>query len=194
MNSSSLFLKTKPWEKDKYEVTRKSVRNHPRRNPHLNISSCRAVYDTDIDYEKTYWKLGDVVKFGRAYYDYEVRNNWRSWYFKKEDIDAYIKENCVRREKIPLYAEEQYAIILSRYKWIKYKWHGIYKDYGSVIMMLSGSMAGHIRRFYACSPWQRIDTFPYQQQDLTELFQGTTVGSNEKNFLERLMRKFGNEN
>ena len=192
--NSRIFLKTKPWEKERYEVTREIFKHSLRGNPNLRTSNYRAVYDSEIDYEKTFWNLGDIVKFGGAYHDYQIKNTWRYWYYKKDDIDNYIKNNCLRNEKTPLYAAHQYAIILSRYKWIKYKWHGIYRDYGTVIMMLSGSKVGHIRRFYACTPWSRIDIYPYASNTYTDLFQGTSVGSDVKNFLERLMRKFGNEN
>jgi hypothetical protein len=192
--NSRLFLKTKPWEKDRYEVIREPEKQHPRGNPNLSVAPYRSVYDTDIDYEKTYWKLGDVVRFGSAYHDYLLKKSWKYWYYKKEDMDAHIKENCLRHEKTPLYAAHEYAIILSRYKWIKYKWHGIYRDYGSVIMMLTGSRPGYIRRFYACSPWNKIDTYPYRYDSTKVLFYETPIGADVKNFLERLMRKFGNEN
>jgi hypothetical protein len=189
MNDSRLFLKTKPWEKDRYETTKSCKMRYPRGN----VTECRVVYDTDIDYSKTYWKLGDIVQFGTSYHDYEVRYSWRQWYLTEKDLQKYIKENCPRRYHTPLYAQNQYAIILSRYKLTKYKWHGKFRDYGTVIMMLSGSHIGHIRRYFVCRPWNKIDTYPYQY-DQTELLQGTTVGTDVKNFLERLMRKFGNEN
>jgi len=46
--------------------------------------------------------------------------------------------------KYPRYAIGEYGVILERYRITKYKGLGEYKDYGVVVMMISGKKKGHI--------------------------------------------------
>jgi hypothetical protein len=173
----------KPWNPYRYETIKTS--RHSRRGN----SDYRVIYNNLTDYNKTWWKLGDLIKFDNGYNIYPVIDNWQLWCYKNSDRERYIKENCKRVQHIPLYASGQMAIILGRYRVKKFKWHGIYRDYGTVIMMLSGSSIGHIRRYYIKTPWSRLDSYPYNNNNHSELFQGVTVGNNIKVFLENLVEK-----
>ena len=63
---------------------------------------------------------------------------------RKGDIFRF-EDNPVR-DKLPSYAIGQFAVILERYRVIKYKEMCTFYDYYAVIMMLSGIKKGHIRK------------------------------------------------
>jgi hypothetical protein len=88
---------------------------------------------------------------------------WPRWFIKSdEEYCNYLKKHCPRTNIVPLYAHEQYAIIINRYRWIKEKYKTFY-DYGSIIMMLSGKRIGHIRRYYVTTPWSFVAGHPYKK-------------------------------
>lgn len=153
---------------------------------------CLTQYEVLSNYDLTYWKIGDLIKFQHGFIGFDRNEEWQSWYLKDEDLQKYLEENFPRHEKVPKYARNQYAIILARYKFTKFKCK-TFRDYGSIVMMLTGSNVGHIRRFYNCSPWDRVDMFPYcnieKHIDHDTLFHGVKINRNKLKFLEKLMEK-----
>jgi len=84
---------------------------------------------------------------------------------KKEDYlnSLHNDKNVVRNETIPLYARTEYGMIVARYKWIKDKVWKVFYDYGSIILMLTGPRAGHMRRFYFKCPYDKVAKYPYKK-------------------------------
>lgn len=122
----------------------------------------QADYKLVEDYHhKAYWVRGDIIILGSGYYGPPTAE-WRKWFQPKEDYLKYLHENRVRDKRIPLYARSEYALLLSRYKWTKHK-DMIYRDYGTILMMLTGSRQGHILKIYASTPFDIYATFPYGQ-------------------------------
>ena len=116
------------------------------------------------DRPQSYWFRGDIVVFGDGYHNaFTRRHDWRKWFMSNEDylnrLDS--DETLQRVTKIPLYARSQYAMIASRYKWVKDKGWNVFYDYGSIILMLTGPRAGHMRRFYITCPFQKVARYPY---------------------------------
>jgi hypothetical protein len=109
-----------------------------------------------------------------------------------------MRKNRLYDKRIPGYARNQYAIVLARYRWTKYKGYQNYRDYGSFIMMLSGDKIGHIRKYYATTPWGEIGRFPYTKMKYNKkpetLFQGVEIGNDSIIFLENLVRTLSNGN
>jgi len=106
----------------------------------------------------TTWKRGDIVKFGTGYfgsYDY------KDWFLTNEDKALRYS----RDKRIPLYAINEYAVLIIRYRVVKNKHGHIFRDYGSHIMMLTGSKIGKMRRYYSCIPFELVDNFPYKRDD-----------------------------
>ena len=68
----------------------------------------------------------------------------------------------IRNINIPKYARNAYAIILARYKWTKYKKYMTFRDYGCIIMMLTGPRIGHVRKYYAKIPYSTVCKYPYE--------------------------------
>lgn len=50
-------------------------------------------------------------------------------------------------DNFPKYARGEFAVVLSRYRYIKHKYKN-YIDYGAVVMFVSGQRKGYSRRFY----------------------------------------------
>jgi hypothetical protein len=156
---------TKPWEHESYTEYHdrqltfrngKYFRNHAGR-------PFRATYTTCPDNKKLYYRKGQVVKFGCGFNHYWPRNNWEEWFLTE-------KEKLKRRppnKEIPVYARDEYAVVLNRYKWIKQK-SRIYQDYGTIVMMITGTHAGHIRKYYVKSPPFNITAiYPYRRYTKT---------------------------
>jgi len=183
----------KPWEYMTYSTRRFVI--HPinnRRNWYKTRShDYRAVFETLENYNKTTWKLGDVVKFGKGYYLKAI--DWQAWFLNEKDFDQYLKKHKRYNKSIPAYARNQYAIVLARYKWTKYKGYMTYIDYGSFIMMLTGSKIGHIRKYYVVNPYEFIGAYPYVKMRYNlnhdRLFHGVERVKDVTHFLENLVRK-----
>ena len=150
---------TKPWEHKEFTEyhDRLDLVRHGRPFFRGSDRPFRAHYTTVSDNKQLYYRKGQVVKFGCGFRTYWA-SGWENWFLTE-------KEKLKRRppdRKIPVYARDQYAIILNRYKWIKHK-EMVYIDYGTIIMMLTGDRAGHIRRYYAQSPpFQKVSSYPYK--------------------------------
>jgi len=114
----------------------------------------------DDRHHKSYWCRGDIIKFGSGYYrSYDIEE-WREWFQPKEEYLKHLHENLVRDKRIPLYARTEFAMLLSRYKWTKYKFT-TYRDYGSILMMLTGKNTGNVFKIYSSTPFSIYASFPY---------------------------------
>ena len=184
----------KPWEYMVYP-SRKTVTRSQYGRSHIHT------YDTQFEtlksYNRSFWKLADVVKFGRGY-TLRKADGWQSWFLGEKDFDTYLKRHRRYDRRIQAYARNQYAILLGRYKWIKYKGYNTYRDYGSFIMMLTGSKIGYIRKYYTTCPYQLVGQYPYTKDRYKlnhgKLFHGVKKVKDVKVFLENLVRKLSNEN
>jgi len=179
----------KPWEHMIYSTHRHVTR---RRRGHSFSHSYEAVFETLKNYNRSQWKLGDVVKFGKGYHVRKV-DGWQTWFLNKMDYHEHLKRNRCYDRTIPAYARNNYAIVLARYKWTKYKDCCIFRDYGTFIMMLTGSKVGHIRKYYIKCPYQYIGRYPYTKMrynlNREKLFHGTERVEDVTVFLENLVRK-----
>lgn len=187
-----------PWEIKPYSII-KNYSNNPRSFYRGDPPRGTFTAKFQIARNCTTYKQGDIIQFHSAYYP---RLSWQEWFVVEEDK----KEMYKRNKQIPGYAGKEYAIILARYKWVKYKRCAIYQDYGTIVMMLTGPRTGHVRKFYIKSPWNIVSRFPYikkhlpkkvadivwepfREQYVVEML--TDKGRNK--YLEILYRKFNPE-
>lgn len=184
-----LDIPFKPWEYITYTIKKHVVRHRYGRS---NSHSYDAQFETLKNYNRSQWKLGDVVKFGCGYNQYRS-DKWQTWFLNEEDLDAYIKKHRRYDRTIPAYARNNYAIVLARYKWVKYKDYCTFRDYGTFIMMLTGSKIGHIRKYYIKCPYQVIGQYPYTKMrynlNRDKLCHGVERVEDVTVFLENLVRK-----
>jgi len=142
-------------------------------------------FETLKNYSRSSWKLGDIVKFSNGYYGDSI--DWQLWFYKQKELEKYLEENFYPNRAVPVYARNQIAILLARYKLIKDKGYRTFTDYGSIIMMLTGDKVGHIRRYYTSMPFDCIDTYPYNIE--YDFLQGVEPGKDVKVFLKKLVEK-----
>lgn len=103
------------------------------------------------------WKTGDVVKFDDGFIQ---TGTWKDWFYTTDQKELYFRKH----PKVPKYARDQYAIIMSRYKVTKDKMFDqieTYCDYGTILMFLTGAKPGHLKRVYMTNPFKKIASFPY---------------------------------
>jgi hypothetical protein len=154
-----------PWEKHQYgEVSYGTVISG--RWLHLVETPREYEYHTITQYlddnPMMALRKGDIVLFSdgllhRTFFD------WRDWFLTEEDKLKHSKKDPA----VPYYARNQLAIIIGRYRKVKYKYQ-IFKDYGLILMMLSGNSIGHVKRYFGigCSnPLTRISKFPELPQE-----------------------------
>lgn len=106
------------------------------------------------DSESLKWRVGDIIIFISGYHK---EDDWRDWYLKEEDKHKY----CSRNHSVPIYAGVKLAVITERYKWIKIKPMGKFRDYGKRVMMISGSKKGNLRKFMGATPFKLFSKFPH---------------------------------
>ncbi len=192
----TLNVPFKPWEHMTY-ATIKTV-SHKGYGGIIRTHSYDAIFETLKSYDRSHWKPGDVIKFGDGISQRASAETWRNWFLNDADLDAYLKENRLYSYRIPAYARNQYAIMLARYKWTKFKGFGKYIDYGSFIMMLTGSKVGYIRKYYITTPWTDIGQYPYTKMryklNRDKLFHGVERGDDSIVFIENLVRELTNGN
>lgn len=118
-----------------------------------------------ISDEQTLWKRGDILKFDSCYYD---SDDYKDWFLNENDKIKYLK----RKVTIPMYAADQYAIMMCRYRVTKIKYYATYKDYGSHIMFISGAKTGKLKKCYQTTPFTRVARFPYvnPSQNIKKIF------------------------
>lgn len=109
------------------------------------------------------WRKGDIVQFENGLV-WSESNTWLEWFLSEGDYMNFLKDNPKkRRPVVPIYAALQYAIIIGRYRTIKRKVCGIYYDYGSVVLMLTGAATGHCRGYSGLSPFIKVSNFPHSK-------------------------------
>jgi len=81
----------KPWEHMIYSTHRHVTR---RRRGHSFSHSYEAVFETLKNYNRSQWKLGDVVKFGKGYHVRKV-DGWQTWF-----LNICKKQLCNSSSKI----------------------------------------------------------------------------------------------
>lgn len=193
-----LDIPFKPWEYMTYNSARFIRRRRSRRMGKAVYYEAhyRVTFETLQNYNRSFWKPGDVVKFGDGL-NWRGRNMWETWFLTGKEREDFIRRNRLKNKGIPVYARYQYAIILARYKWIKHKYIN-FSDYGSFVMMLTGEKAGHIRKYYVASPYEVIGKYPYTitnyNMDCEKLFHGVEIEDDVYIFLENLIRKLTNGN
>lgn len=151
-----------PWEKSEHHDTYKSQRGryayfsrYGRTKGHKSHTYHRTIEYLD-DNPRQFWRKGDIVKFDDGII-YPWGETWEKWFMIKED---WLK-TLPRHGRTPKYASEEYAVITGRYRVIKYKFGYEFKDYGIIIMMLTGPKKGHIRKYYIKYPFDIVSVFPY---------------------------------
>lgn len=162
------------------------------------IETYNVTYETLKASNYVVWFKGDIIKFDSSFrYIRKYDQSWQSWFLPPDEYFEFLKQNCPLNGVVPMYAHYEYAIILNRYKWTKYKSDKIYRDYGSIIMMLSGRRAGHIRRYYVVTPWEWISKFPYNgnkfiHQDLPKVMPliEDSLDDDLQVFLKNITEKF----
>jgi len=113
-----------------------------------------------VKHSRTYPR-GAIIQFDYGCQEY-VQEEWQRWFYEKDDFLNYLYKNKKRNKKVPLYARTEYAMIVSRYKWIKQK-HKCYVDYGTIVMMLTGQRIGHVFKVYLSCPFGVISEFPFME-------------------------------
>jgi len=116
------------------------------------------IYYTVKDSPKLYLRKGDIVKFGSGYH--ENLRGWAEWFLESRED----KKKFWKRDGTPLYAQNQYAIVVNRYVWKKFKRFITYYDYGVIIMMITGPAIGHIRKFYTNRPFKIKSFYPHNKK------------------------------
>ncbi len=122
----------------------------------LHSSSHRTRYETVEDSERLATRKGDIIKFGSGYYERGF-GDWRDWFLTREQK----KQSWQRRQDIPKYAIQQFAVVANRYRWIKYKSCYIYQDYGVILMFVTGNNPCQVRKYYTGRPYKRVSYFPH---------------------------------
>jgi len=168
------------------------------------VNHNKRVWETLKDYKKCTIKCGDIIRFRDGMRRrFMVEKRWEYWFLKGEEREEFLKrERVFEGSPIPKYARCQYGIILARYKSYTERCYVNYRqvvkqmrnfiDYGSIIMMLTGSRIGHIRRYHMVRPYELIDSFPYKKKNMksfSTLFQEVEVGGDVSTFLKRLTEK-----
>lgn len=112
-------------------------------------------YETMLDNKRLKYRKGDIIKFESGYYEYDC-GDWRDWFLTQKDRVKSFRRNSA----IPKYAMSEYGVVVNRYKVTKMK-NPTFTDYGTIVMMLTGSHPGRLRKFYMSSPYKIISKFPH---------------------------------
>ena len=137
-----------PWERENEYGTKEAASHR------YGSGSYNYIREYLPDNPQQLFRKGDIVKFSfcrkEPHYD-----NWKKWFMTKKDY----MQSWPKRPEVPYYASEQYAIIAARYRILRFKWYGNFKDYGWVIMMLTGEAKGYIRHYWVVRPFHKIVEF-----------------------------------
>ena len=137
-----------PWEQEnEYGIKEAN-------SPRYGGGSYRYVREYIGDNPQQSLRKGDIVKFCFCKRE-PYCENWKKWFLTEEDY----RQTWKKRDNVPYYASEQYAIIAARYKITRFKWYGHFCDYGWVIMMLTGPAKGYIRHYWVRRPFHKVVTF-----------------------------------
>jgi hypothetical protein len=102
------------------------------------------------------YRIGDIIKFRSSYHMPRHDADWKDWFLTKADK----KKMKVKNPADPIYCSSQYAVIVNKYKKVKYKnrcW--TYQDYGVLAMMLTGDNIGRVRNMYMKCPFTVVCKF-----------------------------------
>jgi hypothetical protein len=158
------------------------------------------------DNNKCYWKRGDIIKFDCGYFNwkFDYKYPWKRWFLNPEDYLLEIQKSSAARDlRVPLYARSQYALMVSRYKWVKVKPTKTYTDYGSVILMLTGLKAGKMRRYYTKTPFSLVTRYPYDEitprvikeiPELRRIQESMNYSKDVDNFILNIITSFNDAN
>ncbi len=152
-----------PWEHEQFNSYNIYKSRWSSRNGIKNPNGCKGYktrYETVKDSERLHTRKGDIIRFGSGYHEQKF-GDWRDWFPNSKDDK---KKFWRRNPYIAKYADHQYAVIVNRYRWIKYK-HQTFIDYGKIIMFLTGSKPCKIRRYYVDKPYKEISAFPHLHRD-----------------------------
>lgn len=193
-----------PWEP--YEFTETRFYSNRRRINTYRINTYNpGTYERTVKHlsdRKVYnLRKGDLIKFNNGRCSWDLEDRWEDWFLSEVDYLKYIKNLNIRDKTLPLYAINQYGIIVGRYVIKKYKEAIIYRDYGSYIMMLTGIKKGYIRKYYTKYPFNIVSVFPYKKIHKTlnlfkDIITNHTQDSEEcrNNFVSILHKKINQEN
>jgi len=98
-------------------------------------------------------RKGDIVLFGTSY---KLFDDYRDWYYTNEDKKIYGKLN----KFVPRYANEELGMVVGRHRWLNVKSFGTFRNYGTTVMMISGSKKGHLRK-YGAANFKMLSKFPH---------------------------------
>lgn len=128
---------------------------------------CKRTLQHIPDSTRQYWRKGDLIKFENGLMWWNQSEGWQEWFLSEQDYNKFLKSEegrKIRNIVVPIYAAKQYAIIIGKYRVIKQKYYHKcfhFYDYGSIVLMLTGSRKGHVRRYFGRSPFYRISEFPH---------------------------------
>lgn len=194
MGSTEKGLFNYPWNEPPYEEQSYYMQSFRRGTMGQPGQTFKKVYQIVPTQEgRMFCCQGDIVRFANAYFP---DKSWHEWFLSEEDKKQYFR----KMQHIPAYASAEYAVVLARYKWTKYKWHGIYRDYGSIVMMLTGDSIGHVRKYYLKHPYYVYAPFHKKRRKLPKkVTQFTNAAkakmihkNNREEFVELLYRKLHN--
>lgn len=120
------------------------------------IEGWNYIHEVLPDSKRMVWRKGDILLFGKGYINRRFYD-WRDWFLTKKEKEKY----QISIPEIPKYARSQLAVIICRYRITKTKMSGIFRDYGSYVMMISGIVPGHIRKYYIKNPYRIVSEFPH---------------------------------
>ena len=209
MDSTVDVLSEQPWGQTYYERRMGWTYGYYGRQ-HITPVEIDAQFFLVKDSRASYWLRGDIVKFEAGYHRWNLRENWRQWFMSKQDYLNTLAhdETLCRDKRIPLYARLEYGLLVSRYKWAKDKQWKVFYDYGSIILMLTGSKAGHMRRYFVTCPYMIFSRYPYDHvipyhvmrgdEEIPEfgrLHEAMNYSNGDKNqFILNMIESFQNKN
>lgn len=82
---------------------------------------------------------GDSYKYQK---EYQVVKDSQRLNLRKGDV-VQVSKWC--RSK---YARNQFGVIVGRYRWVKWKGGEPYRDYGAVVLFITGKRKGKEKKFY----------------------------------------------
>lgn len=126
----------------------------------------KRVVESISDNKKLLYRKGDIIKFQNGQRGWENKT-FLEWFLTEKDYVKFLKKlpKNQRETRIPIYAVNQYGIITERYRISKVKYRKTFRDYGSMIMMLTGTSIGYIRKYYIFNPWIKTYSFPHTSVD-----------------------------
>lgn len=117
-------------------------------------------YQVKVEYIKDsdsqVWRKGDIVKFDNCLTE-PYGNHWSQWFAVRDDK----KKFWIKKPSIPRYASNKLAMIIGRCRKIKYK-YCTFRDYGIILMMLTGPKAGHCRKYWSSKPFRKVSEYNSQ--------------------------------